>query len=228
MLAVLYDVHGNLPALEAVLEDAAAAGARRYVLGGDYALFGPWPAETIERLRGLRGAQWIRGNGERWTAHPGDAPDDPVVQGAISASRELLGEETVAELAALPERLTLGDCLFVHGSPPSDVRSFLPKPAPDEPELLAGVTDDRLVFGHTHLQFRRHAAGGLELLNPGSVGMPFDGDPRPAYALIGDDGEVELRRVVYDRVGAAAAARKRFPEFGETVARRIESAAFDP
>ncbi|MEA2473192.1 MAG: hypothetical protein QOE06_1107 [Thermoleophilaceae bacterium] len=226
MIAVLYDVHGNLPALEAVLEDAAAAGASRFVLGGDYALFGPWPGETVERLRALD-ARWIRGNGERWTADPAAAPDDDVVQGAIAASREELGAAVVAELAGLPEALALHEVRFVHGSPPSDVRSFLPEPAEDEPELLAGVTEDRLVFGHTHLQFTRLAAGGIELVNPGSVGMPFDGDPRAGYALIGDDGDVECRRVLYDRVRSAAAVRDRFPEFGETVARRIERAAFD-
>ena len=226
MLAALYDVHGNLPALEAVLEDAAAAGASRFVLGGDYALFGPWPAETVERLRPLD-AQWIRGNGERWTAHPKDAPWDDVVQGAIRASRAELGEEAVAELAALPESVTVGDTRFVHGSPASDVISFLPQPGDDDAAMLAGVTEDRLVFGHTHVQFQRHGAGGVELVNPGSVGMPFDGDHRAAYGLIGDDGEVELRRVVYDRVKSATAARERFPDFGETIARRIESAAFD-
>jgi predicted phosphodiesterase len=226
MLAVLYDVHGNLPALEAVLDDAGAAGASRFVLGGDYALFGPYPAETVERLRELP-ADWIRGNGERWTANPGDAPDDDVVQGAISASRELLGEQTVAELAALPEAHVLGETRFVHGSPVSDVRSFLPEPADDEPELLAGVSEDRLMFGHTHVQFRRHGRGGLELVNPGSVGMPFDGDHRAAYALIGDDGEVEPRRVAYSHERSAAAVRRRFPTFGETIARRIERAAFD-
>ena len=226
MLAVLYDVHGNLPALEAVLEDASAAGARRFVLGGDYALFGPWPAETVGLLRTLD-AEWIRGNGERWIANPAEAPGDPVVQNALRASRERLGQDTVAALAALPESHSLGDALFVHGSPPSDVRSFFPSPAPDEAELLAGVSGDRLVFGHTHLQFRRRGAGGIELVNPGSVGMPFDGDPRAGYGLIGDDGEMELRRVVYDRVAAAAAVRAHFPDFGETVARRIENAAYD-
>jgi predicted phosphodiesterase len=225
MLAVLYDVHGNLPALEAVLEDAAAAGASRFVLGGDYALFGPWPAETVARLRSLD-AQWIRGNGERWIANPADAPDDELVQAAIRASRAELGEEEVAQLAALPESLTVHGARFVHGSPASDVRSFLPDPAPDEVELLAGVADDRLVFGHTHLQFQRRASRGIELVNPGSVGMPFDGDQRAGYALIGDDGDVECRRVIYDRVRAAAAVRARFPEFGETVARRIELASF--
>ncbi len=226
MLAVLYDIHGNLPALEAVLADAAAAGATRHVLGGDYALFGPWPAETVARLRGLD-AEWIRGNGERWTASPGDAPQNEVVQGSIRASREALGDATVAELAALPADLSIDDTRFVHASPPSDVRPILPVPGDDEPELLAGVTEDRLVFGHTHLQFRRRAAGGLELLNPGSVGMPFDGDTRAAYALITADGEIECRRVAYDHAASAAAARERFPDFGETIALRIERAAFE-
>ena len=225
MLAVLYDVHGNLPALEAVLADASGARATRYVLGGDYALFGPWPAETVERLRALN-AQWIRGNGERWTANPGDAPDNPVVQGAIAASREELGD-AVAELAALPEALTLGETRFVHASPPSDVRGFLPKPGPDEDELLQGVSEERLIVGHTHVQFRRRVGGGREVINPGSVGMPFDGDTRAAYALIADDGDIELRRVVYDRVHSAAAVRERFPEFGDTIGRRIETASFD-
>ena len=74
-LAVIYDVHGNLPALEAVLTDAAGAGAERYLLGGDYALFGPWPAETVARLREIPDATWIRGNVDRWTAFPGQVPD---------------------------------------------------------------------------------------------------------------------------------------------------------
>jgi predicted phosphodiesterase len=226
MRAVLYDIHGNVLALEAVLADAAAAGAERFVLGGDYALFGPAPAETVDRLRSLD-ARWVRGNGERWTASPAEAPEDPVVQGAIQASRELLGEAAVAELAALPVELTIGETRFVHGSPVSDVRSFLPEPAGDESELLAGVATDRLVFGHTHLQFCRHAAGAVELVNPGSVGMPFDGDRRAAYALLGDDGDIELRRVAYDHAASAAAVRERFPEFGETIARRIERAAFE-
>jgi predicted phosphodiesterase len=225
MLAILYDVHGNLPALEAVIEDASAAGATSYVLGGDYALFGPWPAETVERLRTLR-AEWIRGNGERWTADPEAAPDDQAVQAAIHASRETLGERVVSELGALPESHVDGDTRFVHGSPVSDIRSFFPEPADDEAELLAGVTEDRLVFGHSHLQFRRRSEAGVELVNPGSVGMPFDGDTRAGYALIADDGEVELRRVAYDHEHSAGTVRERFPEFGKTVARRIQQAAF--
>jgi len=226
VLAILYDVHGNLPALEAVLADASQAGAARFVLGGDYALFGPWPAETVERLRELD-ATWIRGNGERWTASPWEAPDDEVVQDAISASRAELGDALVNELAALPEQHIVAGVRYCHGSPPSDVRSFFPEPADDEEELLSGVHEERVVFGHTHLQFRRRSSvGGIELVNPGSVGMPFDGDPRAGYALVGTDGEVELRRIGYDGAASAAAVRERFPAFGETVARRIEQAAF--
>jgi diadenosine tetraphosphatase ApaH/serine/threonine PP2A family protein phosphatase len=227
VLAVLYDVHGNLPALEAVLADAEEAGAGRYVLGGDYALFGPWPAETVGRLHELD-ATWIRGNGERWTARPDDAPDNEIVQGAIEASRAELGDGLIEELGALPEQYVATDARYCHASPVSDLRSFFPEPGDDEQELLAGIHDDRLVFGHTHLQFRRPTPhGGTELVNPGSVGMPFDGDPRSGYALVTDDGEIELRRVAYDHERSAAAVRDRFPAFGETVARRIERAAVD-
>ncbi len=226
MVGVLYDIHGNLPALEAVLDDAGQAGVERYILGGDYGLFGPWPADTVARLRTLD-ASWIRGNGERWTARPADAPDDDVVQGAIAACREELGAETVDELAALPESLVDGSARYCHGSPVSDVRSFLPEAADGEEELLGDAGEDRLFFGHTHLQFRRRATPApIELVNPGSVGMPFDGDRRAAYAIVTQGGEIELRRVAYEADRSAAAVRDRFPGFGETVARRIGGAAF--
>jgi predicted phosphodiesterase len=225
---VLYDIHGNLPALHAVLSDARAAGAERFVLGGDYALFGPFPAETVERLRELPAA-WIRGNGERWTAHPGDAPDDETVQGAIAAAADALGADMVEELDALDTAFVHAGDRYCHASPPSDVRSFLPAPGPDEAELLEGVTEPRLVFGHTHLPFRRISAhGGTELVNPGSVGMPFDGDTRAAYALVSPDRSVEHRRVPYDHHAAAGALRDRHGEDGwaAVVARRIETARF--
>ena len=228
MLALLYDVHGNLPALEAVLADARARGAQRHLLGGDYALFGGWPAETLAALRALEDAAWIRGNGERWTAHPQAAPDNEVVQGAIVACREALGAQAVSELDGLEEMLVHEGARFCHGSPISDVRSFLPRPAADEAELLEGVAEPRLVFGHTHLPFRRIAIQGIELINPGSVGMPFDGDPRSAYALIAPDRSVEHRRIEYDHMASAAAVRDRFDgAWTETVARRIEQARFD-
>ena len=226
MLGLLYDVHGNLPALEAVLADAEAAGVDRWLLGGDYTVFGAWPTETVARLRELD-ATWIRGNVDRWTASPADAPD--AAREAIELNRELLGPTLVDELAALPEQWRDGDTLFCHASPISDVRSFFPEPGEDEEELLAGlpVGVTRLVFGHTHLAFRRQAAGGVELVNPGSVGMPWDGDHRAAYAVVDGDGAIAHRRVAYDHAASAAAVRRRLGAAGEVPARRIERASVD-
>jgi diadenosine tetraphosphatase ApaH/serine/threonine PP2A family protein phosphatase len=226
LIAILYDIHGNLPALEAVLDDARAAGAERFILGGDYALFGPWPRETVELLRTLD-AEWLRGNGERWTAHPADAPQDDVVQGAVSACSEMLGPALCAELAALPFDLCRDGVRYVHASPVSDVRSFGPEHDDSEEEMLERVLETRLVFGHTHVPFKRHAKAGIELVNPGSVGMPFDGDPRAAYAIVADGGELEHRRVEYDHMRTAGAVRDRFSgAFAEKVAARIERARF--
>jgi predicted phosphodiesterase len=230
VLALLYDVHGNLAALEAVLDDARRQGADRWILGGDYALFGPQPEDTVALLRTLSPAIWIRGNGERWTAQPDAAPDNPVVPAAIAACREALGETLVDELGALPEEALHEGTRYVHASPISDVRSFFPQPDADEPELLDGVEEPRLVFGHTHLPFRRiSTTRGIELVNPGSVGLPFDGDQRAAYALIHPDRSVEHRRLPYDHGASAARVRERWPGAGwaETVARRIEQARMD-
>jgi predicted phosphodiesterase len=230
MLALLYDVHGNLAALEAVLQDADGAGADRFLLGGDYSLFGPEPEGTIARLRELSPPIWLRGNGERWTAEPDDAPDNEVVPPAIAACREALGEPVVDHLGELPEQEAADDARYVHASPISDVRSFLPEPDDDEEELLDDVTEPRLVFGHTHLPFLRiSAVRGIELVNPGSVGLPFDGDTRAAYALVRPDGTVEHRRVPYDHAASAARVRDRWPgaAWADTVARRIEQARMD-
>jgi diadenosine tetraphosphatase ApaH/serine/threonine PP2A family protein phosphatase len=228
MEALLYDVHGNLPALEAVLADARPAGVSRWILGGDYALFGGWPAETVARLRELEPAVWIRGNGERWTDDPVAAPDQPVIQAAIEAARSALGAELVAHLGRLPAHADDGDSLICHGSPISDVRSFSPEPADDDDELMGGVTPARIVFGHTHLPFRREA-GAVELVNPGSVGMPFDGDPRAAYALVHPDGSIEHRRVAYDHLASARRVREAFggANWTDTVAKRIERSRMD-
>jgi diadenosine tetraphosphatase ApaH/serine/threonine PP2A family protein phosphatase len=230
MLALLYDIHGNLPALEAVLTDADGQGADRWLLGGDMVPFGAWPAETLGRLRDLPHSHWIRGNTERWLVDRTDlAADNPMLE-AVEACREMLGDALAQELAALPESAPVDDWGTAwHGSPVSDMRSFLPRPAGDEEELLRGVEDALLVFGHTHLQFRRTAGNGTLLVNPGSVGMPLDGDPRAAYALIHDGGDIELRRVDYDHAASAAELRERFgaPPWVEIVAGRIERATPD-
>ena len=222
MLAVLYDIHGNLPALEAVTADAEAAGADGYLLGGDYASLGPWPVETVERLRELPSVAWLRGNWERWQVSPEEAPDVPFIRAAGRWVRDALGG-LAAELGALPETATIDGALFCHASPISDMRTFMPEPDDDEDELLAAVAERRVVFGHSHLQFRRVTDSGVELANPGSVGLPFDGDRRAAYALI-DGGAVQLRRVVYDYEAVAAAGPERMGELGDDWAERITAA----
>ena len=224
MLALLYDVHGNLPALDAVLDDARAQGADSWVLGGDYALFGGWPAETVSRLRSLERALWIRGNGERWTADPSAAPGDPVVQGAIAAARSALGADVVEDLASLPFSCPHGRTLICHGSPRSDVESFLPEPGDDDRAMLDGVDAEMVVFGHTHLPFTR-SLGEVRLVNPGSVGMPLDGDRRASYALLHEDGRVEHRRVAYDHSASADRVRRAGGEWTERIAGRIERAS---
>jgi len=224
VLGLIYDVHGSLPALEAVLADAEAAGADRYLLGGDYALFGAWPAETVETLRALD-ARWIRGNVDRWTAAPDDAPE--AVRPAIDACRKLLEPATVAELAALDEEAMLDGVRYCHASPLSDLDGFASDDPSRDQELLAGASEARVVFGHTHIQFTRRSPVGPELVNPGSVGIPLDGDRRAAYALVDDDGALDLRRVEYDWRASAAAIRERLGDAGEVAARRIELARFE-
>ena len=144
MIAVLYDVHGNLRALDAVLADARAAGASQWVLGGDYALFGAWPAETVARLRELEPATWIRGNVDRWAGDPAAAPDDSSLQAAIADARAALGDPLADELGRLPAEAEVAGARFVHASPVSDVRAFAPEPNDEEEELLAGTTHPRL------------------------------------------------------------------------------------
>ena len=225
MIAVLYDVHGNLAALDAVLADARSAGASRWVLGGDYALFGAWPAESVARLRELEPAVWIRGNVDRWAG--GDVPDDSNLQAAVADTRAALGDDLADELGRLPFDAELAGARFVHASPVSDMRSFEPEPDGGDAELLADTSHARVVFGHTHVQFRRPAAvGDIELVNPGSVGVPLDGDPRAAYALIDPDSrQLELRRVGYDTGATIAKLRETYGdrEWAPTILKRLET-----
>jgi diadenosine tetraphosphatase ApaH/serine/threonine PP2A family protein phosphatase len=212
-----------------VLADTRTAEVQRFLLGGDYALFGPFPAETVTALRALPDATWIRGNVDRWSAHPDQLPaDDDVLLRAVADCREALGEQLADELGELPEQLVIDGTRYCHASPVSDMRSFTPEPADDEDELLEGVAERRVVFGHTHLQFRRHSADGIELLNPGSVGLPLDGDWRSAYALVHDDQSIEHRRVEYDREAAVDALRDRYADlpWAERSIRRLQTASF--
>jgi predicted phosphodiesterase len=220
VLGVLYDIHGNLPALEPVLAEAEAAGVDRWLLGGDYGTPSPWPLETLDRLRELENATWIRGNGERWLRDP--PLDRPEVMGVYELFTGGLPDDVVDWLYGLPAQAELDGVLYVHGSPLADDESFAPEPQEGEEGMLAGVHDRLVVFGHSHQQFRRLGPSGTELLNPGSVGMPLDGDARAAWAVRDDDGELRFRRTEYDVQRAADAYRRMGGPFGEMASRRIE------
>lgn len=218
VLAILYDIHGNTAALDGVLADAVTVGVDRYLLGGDYGTPSPAPKETLDRLRALPNALWIRGNGERWLREPPlDRPEVMEVYEQLSSG---VPEEDVEWLFSLPDSAELDGILYVHGSPLSDVDSFAPEPQEGEERLLDGVRDRTIVFGHSHQQFRRPGPDGTDLVNPGSVGMPLDRDVRAAWATW--DGDFTFRRSEYDVERAAAAYRTLGGEFGEFAARRIE------
>jgi diadenosine tetraphosphatase ApaH/serine/threonine PP2A family protein phosphatase len=222
--ALLYDVHGNIEALEAVVAEVERAGVTEYVLGGDYATFGPWPRETAERLDALPAIVRIRGNVERWLR---EEPDPrPLVLAAVAAAQEALGAELVRRLYGLPERAEFEGMLVCHGSPLSDVDSFAREPEDGEERLLAGEARRTILFGHSHVQFRRPGPDETFLINPGSVGMPLDGDTRAAWALY-EDGEFELRRTEYD-VERAAAQMRTYGEWAEPIVYRIEHGADAP
>jgi predicted phosphodiesterase len=221
MLAALYDIHGNLPALEAVLADAGREGVDVYLLGGDYGTPSPWPRETLDLLRTLEPATWIRGNGERWLRElPVDRPE--VIE---TYSRWLpgpLSEEEIEWLYSLPPQAELDGVLYVHGCVARDDDSFAREPAPEDEQRLGGVRDKTVVFGHSHLQFRRPGPNGTHLLNPGSVGMPLDGDRRAAWAVRTESGEFEFHRTEYDVERAVRAWLALGGDFGEMAAKRLE------
>jgi diadenosine tetraphosphatase ApaH/serine/threonine PP2A family protein phosphatase len=218
MLGVLYDIHGNMPALERVLDEAGRLDVDRWLLGGDYGTPSPWPDETLARLKELPEATWIRGNGERWLREP--PLDRPEVMASYDVFRGSLSEEVVEWLYSLPTEAELNGALYVHGSPLSDVESFPPEPSEDDERMLAGISNRTVVFGHSHQQFRRPGPNRTDLVNPGSVGMPLDGDVRAAWATW--DGDFEFRRTEYDVARAAAGYRSMGGEFGEFASRRIE------
>ena len=189
-VAALYDIHGNLPALDAVL---AEVDADVILIGGDFVL-GPWPAETYERLRSLGGdVRFIRGNADREPVDekPGRAPAE-----LTEFVRERLPEDAFAFLRLLPLTETIGPVLFCHATPRNDEEIFT-RISPDErwAEALAGVDADVVVCGHTHIQFDRRI-GDVRLVNAGSVGMPYEDEPGAYWALI-DGTEIEFKRTEY-------------------------------
>lgn len=206
-IAVLNDVHGNVPALEAVLADVAALDVDRIVCGGDM-VAGPFPAETLGRLQ-LAEATFLRGNADR------ESPSAPEGTWEWVASR--LGPEAVRFLAELPITIAVDDVRFCHGSPRDD-EEILTKVSPDERfrAALEGVEERLVVGGHTHVQFEREV-DGWRFVNAGSVGIPYEGRPGAFWALL-DGGEVELRRTPYAVEAAAALARASGYPGGEQIA----------
>ncbi len=205
-VAVLSDVHGNLPALEAVLDEVAREEVDLIVSGGDVAS-GPMPAECVDRLRGLGDlVLWVRGNADRLDAVPAD-----MAETLVPFLTEQLGSERLAFVAAASLTVELdveglGRVVVCHGSPRSD-EEILTKLSPPErvDAALADVSADVVVGGHTHVQFDRRV-GGHRLVNSGSVGIPYEGRRGAFWVLLGPD--VNLRRTDYDVEGAVAEIRQ--------------------
>jgi predicted phosphodiesterase len=217
-IAALYDIHGNLPALDAVLADASALGVTEVVLGGDV-VPGPMPREALDRLLSLElPAQFIMGNTDRETlirAHGGTSTAvPPQFEAPIKWSADQLDRAHTSAMESWPATLRvsihgIGDVLFCHASPRNDVDVFT-KETPEEMLLpiIEAARTAVVVCGHTHMQFDR-MIGTTRVVNAGSVGMPF-GAPGAFWLLIGE--RIELRKTTYDLAGAAAAIRAtRYP-----------------
>ena len=196
-VAALYDVHGNVPALEAVLEEVEREGVDEIVFGGDLAS-GPLPRETVELARSLD-AVFVRGNADRLASPTGSVEHD-TARRWVEAQ---LDAEQIEWLANLDFSAVIDDTLYVHATPQDD-ETIVTELTSDErmAELLADVEQALVVAGHTHMQLDRRV-GDKRFVNAGSVGWPYEGEVGAYWALIGDD--VELRRTDYD-VGRAAAA----------------------
>jgi len=208
-VAALYDAHGNLPALEAVLAELEGERADLVVCGGD-AVWGPFPRGTLERLLALgERVRFVRGNTERETA-AGERSGDEWVDAVTRRTAADLGAAGLAVVAAWPERVTLdvgelGSVLFCHATPRSD-REIVTRLTPDDrlAEFLRDVEDPTVVAGHTHTQLDR-AVAGRRFVNAGSVGMPYEREPGAYWALL--DPDVDLRRTPYDLDEAARRIR---------------------
>jgi predicted phosphodiesterase len=223
-MAVIYDVHGNLPALEAVLAEADAEGVDGVVCGGDVALFGAHPFECAARLRDLGGRLVaVRGNCDRYLLEASQAPEEE--GDVLRWTQDALGSELTKWLGGLPATAELPDqaALVVHASPRNDEDVMLPDS--DEAtvrEMLAGASAATVLCGHVHIQYRRQV-GPNELVNPGSVGLPSDGDRRSAWAVI-EDGAVSFRRTAYDVDGVIEELRRIGHPTAESIRDRLRRA----
>ncbi|HET6684637.1 MAG TPA: metallophosphoesterase family protein [Gaiella sp.] len=211
-VAALYDVHGNLPALEAVLGDPRCAAADAIVCGGDLVV-GPYPAECLDALEAYgEPVRFITGNCDREAV---EAPPAGELGVASTWSNERLGRERTARVGRWPLTVALelpdtGRVLFCHATPTSDLPILTRiTPEDDVARELGDVSAVVVVCGHTHVQYDRRV-GSVRLVNAGSVGMPYEGSGDARWALLAD-GEVELVTTAYDT--EAALARLEQPGF---------------
>jgi predicted phosphodiesterase len=233
-VAALYDVHGNLPALEAVLQDIQAAGVDQIVVGGDV-VPGPMPRETLRRLLDLdMPVQLIHGNGELamlaqmaatdsnpvtyWGTTSGNPPPESI-RAVYRWTAQQLQPEYESIMAGWPKTLRLeieglGEVLFCHSTPRSETELFTRLTSEDRLlPIFEPLNVSLLLCGHTHMQFDR-MIGRTRVVNAGSVGEPF-GNPGAFWALLGP--HVQLRRTDYDRTKAAERIRATpYPQAQET------------
>ena len=227
-IAALYDIHGNLPALEAVLAEVRALSVDRIVIGGDV-VPGPMPRETLACLAALEiPTDYISGNGEREVlsvmrgGEPSPMPEP--FRDLIRWSAAQLDAETQAWMSSWPLKRTVTrerdcDVCFCHATLRNDMEIFTSE-TPDDivRPMFAGSDAPMVICGHTHMQFDRQL-DRLRLLNAGSVGMPF-ADPGAYWLLLGS--EPELKRTAYDLDAAAARIRAtRYPQAEEFAATNV-------
>ncbi len=202
-VAAISDIHGNLPALEAVLAEIDREGVDEIVVAGD-TISGPWPAEVFDLLD-ERGARHVRGNADREVIERSDR------YGPLAGwSADRLGEERRLVAACswfLTHELVvdgLGSVLVCHSTPVSDDPIYTRiTPDAELDAIFDSVAADVVVCGHTHMQYDRALPSGLRVVNAGSVGMPYEGARGAYWALLGPD--VELRRTSYDVEATVAA-----------------------
>ena len=226
-VAALYDIHGNLPALEAVLAEVRAERVDQVVVGGDV-LPGPMPREALATLIALDvPVSYVLGNGEVavLTQMTGGVPAVPDrVRDVIRWVADQVQPDYQGVVSAWPKTLRMsvdgfGDVLFCHATPRNENEIFT-RLTPTERLLpvFAGANAAVVVCGHTHMQFDR-TIGATRVVNAGSVGMPF-GVPGANWLLLGPD--VELRHTTYDLTAAAALIRATsYPQAEEFALRNV-------
>lgn len=226
----LYDIHGNLDALQAVLSDPRANHPDAIVVGGDV-VPGAFAADCLALLRGLdQTVHWVRGNGEREVAQaaanetdPASVEPDALAELTAAHTAAALGAELSKWLGELPTTVVLDGVLYCHATPRRD-DEILTRISPAErwTEALAGVDQPLVVAGHTHQQDDRVVGSG-RFVNAGSVGLPYEGDPAARWAWI-CDGLPELRSTAYD----GPAAGRRMLAAGWPDQRSIDAGLIDP